>query len=132
MNIQTPAQKRVQKKKQVGNTKYVGNTKAQTITATNINVLPKEDEKIKTLISEVFGVKSKQFVFDCGLIMANLNYDNSTFRFCMGFHLANTGDFDEFVESIKQFISASGNSLTNNDIEKLKTDYKFKTTGSIK
>jgi hypothetical protein len=90
-----------------------------------------EDTRFKKIAEDVFSVKSKQFVFDCGIIMGNLNYIDSSIRFCMNYHYNNTDNFEQFLQSIKDFIGVSGHSLSENDIKRLENDYNFKTTGKV-
>lgn len=91
----------------------------------------KEDARIKKLVTDVFGIKSKQFIFDCGLTMASLNYIDSSLKFCLMYHFNNTDNFEQFIESVKEFIHPTGYSLSEHDIERLKNDYNFKVTGKV-
>jgi hypothetical protein len=70
--------------------------------------------------------KSKQFKFDCGVLMGRIDM-NIQNKFGLKYHFENTTDFNGFLNSVKSFISTSGNNLTDNDISNLEKHYnKFK------
>ena len=70
----------------------------------------------------VLKTKSKQFEFDCGIIMANINVPIKN-RFGLKWHFENSTSQEEFIESVKKFIEVSGNPVTENDISMLKKIY---------
>jgi hypothetical protein len=129
MNIKTSNKKKLFESSTVQKVQKIQSNNDKTIEDPSIS--GPNIEKIKKLVDEVFGVKSKQFVFDCGIMMASLNYNDPTSRFCMMYHFENTDNFEQFTESVTEFIKASGYSLTDHDIKRMKTDYNFKVTGKV-
>lgn len=70
-------------------------------------------------IADVFNIKSKQFKFDSGKIMASLTAELNDIPFSLKYHANNTASFEEFLKSVQNFIGK----LTENDIAKLQSHY---------
>lgn len=66
----------------------------------------------------VLKTKSKQFIFDCGAIMARINVDINN-RFGLKWHYMHTKDVGEFIGSVRTYISSTGKELSENDIAML-------------
>lgn len=78
-----------------------------------------DQQKLQT----VMAVKSKQFVFDCGAIMGAIKYDIGT-KFGLKWHVNNTSSEDEFIESVRKFIEITGETMSENDENRLRNEYK--------
>ena len=78
----------------------------------------KNQDKIET----VFTVKSKQFEFEGGAVMGGMLIDTGT-KFGLKWHAQNTSNFQEFMESVKEFIVTVNLKLTETDISNLLTEY---------
>ena len=77
------------------------------------------------LLTLVMKTKSKQFEFDCGVIMANIRVPLFT-RFGLQWHYMNSNSVETFLQSIENFIQASNNVLTENDCDRLIKQYNKK------
>jgi hypothetical protein len=97
----------------------------------NLVNLNESTEKIKQevknpintdLLIIVMKTKSKQFKFDCGVIMGKIDIllDN---RFGLNWHYKNTKSFDEFKSNVAEFILSTNNTLTSNDVSNLERQY---------
>lgn len=73
-------------------------------------------------IEKVFKLKANQFTFDCGTFMGTIPSEVST-KFGLLYHIKG-GTFESFIESIEQFLSNSGNTLTESDVVRLQKHYK--------
>lgn len=82
------------------------------------------DIKQQQQIEKVFSVKSKQFKFDCGIVMASLNSNVNEIKFGLSYHDENTSNFDEFISSIENFLIGVGMKLTDADKDRLRHHYK--------
>jgi hypothetical protein len=73
---------------------------------------------------KVMITKSLQFNFDCGVFMAKIivPLDN---KFGLKWHFDNSTSVEEFIESVRSFISSTDNSLTDNDVNKLVKQYQL-------
>ena len=88
------------------------------------------DKKVDNSVSEldenlqkVFDVKSNQFVFDSGVMMASLDSDVDNLLFGLKEHNRRANNFNEFIESIEAFLSVAKSSLTENDKLRLEKHY---------
>lgn len=86
------------------------------------NSLSEQSQVNTQKLQTVLTTKSKQFVFDCGAIMGNIKYDTGN-AFSLKYHADNSINFESFIESIKNIIEATGEKLTQNDINRLKKAY---------
>jgi len=77
-----------------------------------------EDETIEIVLKN----KSKQFQFDCGVIMARINV-NLNNKFGLKYHFEQSASFDSFLTSVENFIKISGNILSSNDINNLQNQF---------
>lgn len=66
--------------------------------------------------------KSRQFVLDCGVIMARIDA-NIKNVFSLSYHFERTKSFDDFITSINTALSVISKKLTPNDIKKLRHSY---------
>lgn len=110
MNIKVPKEKRIKR--------LFEDNQQTIIEPTEVQKLDKKDR----IYAEILSVKSKQFKFDNGGIMGNMNTSNGT-KFCLSWHKANTNSFEEFVQSVQDFIAVSETKLTSGDIGRLKIEY---------
>lgn len=62
----------------------------------------------------VFKTKSKQFKFDCGIIMARVNIDINN-KFGLKYHLVKSTNQQEFIDSVSQYVAISGGAITDKD-----------------
>ncbi len=70
--------------------------------------------------------KSKQFKFDCGVVMGKIDYPVNN-KFGLNWHYVNTKSLEEFKTSINNFLSVTNNFITINDGSNLDKQYeKFK------
>ena len=88
----------------------------------------KIQQKIQQLVDTsqeeiVMKNKSKQFQFDCGVIMARIDTDVNS-KFGLKYHFLNSASFDAFLISVEKIIKISGNELTKNDINNLQKQFK--------
>jgi len=74
------------------------------------------------LLTVVLKTKSKQFKFDCGVIMGGIKI-NLTSRFGLQWHYNNTKSIDEFLTSVSSFVGTTDNILSENDIKNLTKQY---------
>jgi hypothetical protein len=81
--------------------------------------LPDKKDKLYEII---LATKAKQFKFESGGIMGNMSVDTGT-KFCLLWHKINTGNFDEFIKSVNDFLVCTGESLTKTDIDRLQKEY---------
>jgi len=80
-------------------------------------------QEINTDLEEiVMKNKSKQFNFDCGVVMAHIKVPLNS-RFGLKWHFDNSKSIESFIESIRSFINVTGNDLTENDITMLTKQY---------
>jgi hypothetical protein len=80
-------------------------------------------EEIENIVNDIYTIPSKQFVFDNGAIMGNINIRNANFKNCLAWHIENTESFDAFIKSVSNFISCLNFSVTDTDIANLKREY---------
>lgn len=74
--------------------------------------------------SDVMRIKTKQFTFSSGIIMAKISNESITNKFGLHYHFLNSnGSVDNFVESVRKFIAVGGFDLNDVDENKLRTDY---------
>ena len=73
-------------------------------------------------IENVLKIKSKQFEFSCGIIMAKINQDINT-KFGLKWHYDNTENLEGFINSVGNFVAVSGNKITDADKKKLTVQY---------
>lgn len=66
-------------------------------------------------------MKSRQFVLDCGIILAKQSNENS--KISLVWHKNNTNNFEEFVESVRGLTLIADMDLTSSDISKLQVEY---------
>lgn len=66
--------------------------------------------------------KSRQFVLDCGVIMARIDSSIKNV-FALSYHFERTKSFDDFITSINTALSVIAKKLTPNDIKKLRRAY---------
>lgn len=66
--------------------------------------------------------KSKHFNFDCGVFMAKIDFPMDN-KFGLSYHYNKTNSVEEFIESVRAFLKIVNHELTENDIERLKTEY---------
>lgn len=85
-----------------------------------------QENRYKKIAEDVFSVKSKQFIFDCGAIMGSLRYIDSSLKFCLNYHYVNTENFDQFIKSVEEYLSHANSKLTENDKENLRKEYDAK------
>ena len=74
------------------------------------------------LLTIVMKTKSKQFKFDCGIVMGKIDVLLNN-RFGLNWHYSNTKSFEEFKSSVAEFIWATNNTLTENDLNNLEKQY---------
>jgi len=85
--------------------------------------LQQKAQQIDTKAEEiVMKNKSKQFKFDCGVIMGRIDVEIPN-KFGLNWHYINTDSLDNFIGSVSKFIGVSGNSLTETDQENLRKQY---------
>lgn len=84
-----------------------------------------EYEEIKDItIKRVLDNEDKQFKFESGHYMEALNSDNlSDLKFSLRWHKNNTSNFDEFLESVSEFLKGAECKLTDSDIKRLSFHY---------
>jgi predicted AAA+ superfamily ATPase len=95
-----------------------------------VNLNESETPKPKNIVTEinndlvelVFKTKSKQFQFDCGVIMGSIKIPLNN-RFGLKWHFDKSSSVEQFIQSVTEFISASDNTLTENDISMLTKQY---------
>lgn len=73
-------------------------------------------------IESVLRIKSKQFNFDCGVIMSKINIPSEN-KFGLSWHYEKTSNFEDFLSSIRQFIMITDNKLTKGDVKNLENEY---------
>lgn len=84
---------------------------------------PKPEKQINTNLEEiVLKTKSKQFTFDCGLIMGKIDVPINNL-FGLNYHFKKAIDLYEFIESVRSYIATSNNILSDFDIESLTKQY---------
>lgn len=88
-----------------------------------IEVRPRKESEFvdADTLGNIFARNAKQFKFTCGVIMSRVDIGN---KFCIEWHYNNTNSWESFLDSISKFISASGETITPADINKLKLEYK--------
>jgi len=107
------------------------NIKINKPVASNLNESEQQADKVITqefnndLLEIVLKTKSKQFVFDCEIIMANINVPLNT-RFGLKWHFDNSNSVEEFISSVEKFIAVSDNSLTETDRKNLAKQFELK------
>ncbi len=80
-------------------------------------------QEVNTDLEEiVLKTKSKQFQFDCGVFMANINTPIKS-RFGLQWHFDNTKSVEDFITSVSKFIAVSENVLSKHDISMLTKQY---------
>lgn len=82
----------------------------------------KQEMKNQDKIETVFSVKSKQFEFESGVLMAGMSIDTEI-KFGLKWHAKNTRNSQEFITSISEFVTTINMKLTEKDISKLLTEY---------
>lgn len=117
MNIKVPKEKRIKRLFEDSQGEIV-ETQPGVVGAPDVQKLDKKDR----IYAEILSVKSKQFKFDNGGIMGNINTSNGT-KFCLSWHKVNTNSFEEFVQSVQNFIAVGETKLTQGDIGRLKIEY---------
>lgn len=120
MNIKIPKEKRIKRlfEDSQGESIEINEMQSGVIGAPDVQKLDKKDR----IYAEILSVKSKQFKFDNGGIMGNINTSNGT-KFCLSWHKVNTNSFEEFVQSVQNFIAVGETKLTQGDIGRLKIEY---------
>lgn len=78
-----------------------------------------EDEEI---IEDILRLKANQFLFDCGIFMGTIKSGLNT-KFGLLYHAENTVGLGTFIQSVRDFLLVSENSLSSSDIEKLTNHY---------
>lgn len=73
----------------------------------------------------VLRLKSLQFNFDSGVIMAKINV-NIDSKFGLKWHAENAENAEKFIESVSNFVGTTGNILSVNDKQKLEKQYNLK------
>lgn len=117
MNIKVPKEKRIKRLFEDSQGEIV-ETQPGVVDTPDVQKLDKKDR----IYAEILSVKSKQFKFDNGGIMGNINTSNGT-KFCLSWHKVNTNSFEEFVQSVQNFIAVGETKLTQGDIGRLKIEY---------
>lgn len=82
------------------------------------------DIKQQQQIETVFSVKSKQFNFDCGIVMGSLNSKVNEIKFGLSYHDEHTANFEDFVGSVTNFLIGIGMQLTDADKNRLMNHYR--------
>lgn len=88
------------------------------------HISPKEK-----MFQTILNVKSKQVVLDCGAIMGKINIEFDD-KMCLYWHFNNTTNFEGFIKSISNFLSASDSQLSKNDVLKLENEYNMQSKKS--
>jgi len=91
----------------------------------NVNLNESSEPKVEfnvDLLTVVLKTKSKQFKFDCGVIMGSIKV-NLTSRFGLQWHYNNTKNIDEFLSSVSNFVGTTDNILSEKDKENLTKQY---------
>lgn len=81
-----------------------------------------QNEQETEKLQEIIESKNKQFNFDSGVSMANINQDIGN-KFGLRWHYENTSNEQEFIESVKNFVESSGVEVTSNDLKQLSNEY---------
>lgn len=85
--------------------------------------MPKHIDGInKQQLQTVLVVKSKQFSFDCGAVMASIKTDTGN-MFGLKHHADKSSNVDEFILSVSKFIQTTGENLTEQDKQRLTKEY---------
>ena len=70
----------------------------------------------------VMKTKSKQFNFECGVIMGRIDIDINN-KFGLQWHFNNTQSLEDFIKSVTNYVSISKNIVTQTDIDNLTKQY---------
>lgn len=70
-------------------------------------------------VQDVFEINTNQFIFDCGIIMANVNSGVEN-PFGLIYYIKSSENVSDFLNKIQNAID---DELTDNDISKLKQEY---------
>lgn len=104
--------------------KKIEDSQEKTVNLQSLNEAKKTQVNVN-LETVVLKTKSKQFVFECGCVMARMSVQLDT-RFGLYWHAKQTDSFDGFVASIEKFLQAAGFAITDIDKKLLQKQYSKK------
>lgn len=104
--------------------KSVEDKNLQPLNESEIDIIQeKVDIPQQVQVETVFNTKSKQFKFQSGAYMAGINSDVDALKFGLKWHAENTKNFDEFLQSVSNFVESINVKLTKADETNLKQHY---------
>lgn len=112
-----------QKTKQTNNQQQTFNQKEHLQNLNEAQQIIVQQNQLTEDYEDIMYSASNQFKFDCGCFMGNLNVDTGT-KFCIKWHLDNTFSEQEFISSIRMYLSSIQENLTDSDVKRLQNVYK--------
>lgn len=86
------------------------------------SIISDDDQTIKEL-KELTISKTQKFNVDCGLYFKTINSGKLENKLSLKWHVDNTLNVDEFIESVRNVVNVTEQDLTENDIARLAAHY---------
>ena len=97
----------------------------------DVKVLSKQETKNghnkvsdkKKMFEMILNVKSKQVIFSCGAIMGKIDvvFDE---KIALNYHYMASKNFNEFIDSVREFLAISDCKIEKTDLQMLESQYK--------
>lgn len=86
------------------------------------SIVSDDDKTIKEL-KELTISKTQKFILDCDLYFKTINSGKLNNKLSLKWHVDNTLNVDEFIESVRNVVNVTEQDLTQNDIDRLVAHY---------
>lgn len=109
----------------INDTKGIEDTNLQSLNEAEQDIIQETpDIPQQAQVEKVLSTKSKQFKFQSGAYMGGINSGIDELMFGLKYHAEHTNNFDEFLESVSNFVASSNIVLTDVDKKNLEQHYK--------